>query len=198
MTTPSRRDPLAGTERLLLDGTNLLHAIRRGRMPAPPATLVGRLRAMIEPDIRIELVFDGPPERGLGNTRVASGVSVRYSGRISADALLGRLVAEALDPATLLVVTDDAELSAEVRRQGGRTARNAWLLARLSRVHLAAPSVGRRRPATPPRANSGAAGTGGGDDDQDTGRGWRPGRGATAKKGNPRRQPRRRNGRPPA
>ncbi|MFZ5854684.1 MAG: NYN domain-containing protein [Chloroflexota bacterium] len=191
------RDPLQGIVRLLVDGTNLLHALRRGAEPAPAATLIGRLRALIPPSVRIEIVFDGPPDPGSSNVRVASGVTVRYSGRMSADALLARLVSEAAahtieTAATILVVTDDHELARELRRRGATTARTAWLLHRLERASLASPSVGRARP---PRQRAG------GDDQSDRrgegeapeeseGGGWRPGRGATTKRGNPHRRAR--------
>lgn len=181
--TTTAHDPLEGIERLLIDGTNFLHAIRRGPTPAPPATLIGRLRAVIPASIRIELIFDGPPDPGSGNVRVASGVTVRYSGRISADALLVRLVTEAapftIEPAArILVVTDDNQLGRDLRRPGATTARTAWLLHRLERATAAAPSVGQRRAPRVPGATS---------DEEGDGRRWRPGRGATAKRGNPRR-----------
>ena len=74
------RDPLAATRRLLVDGTNLLHALSRTAGAAPAAALIGRLRGAIPAATTIELVFDGPAERGLRNERIASGVVVRYSG----------------------------------------------------------------------------------------------------------------------
>ncbi len=177
------RDPLGGIERLLIDGNNLLHAMRRGADPPPAATLIGRLRAVIPAGVRIELVFDGPPDPGSGNVRVASGVTVRYSGRISADALLTRLVSEAapftIEPvARLLVVTDDNALGWALRARGASTARTAWLLHRLERAAPRTASVGRPRPpGVPERAAA----------DESDERRWAPGRGATTKRGNPRR-----------
>jgi predicted RNA-binding protein with PIN domain len=198
-------NPLDGIERLLVDGSNLVHAIRRGLPAAPPATLIGRLRGVIEMPVRIELLFDGPPDPGLRDTRIASGVSVRYSGRLSADFVLARLVTEAENPDTLLVVTDDVELRHQIMRRGGHTASARWLVGRLERGRLMAPSVGRPSPpsasAAPPSTEPGpgrarqaqAARAEGADpskDDTPDAPGWRPGRGATAKKGNPRRAPR--------
>jgi hypothetical protein len=180
VTESKHRDPLAGTERLVIDGTNLLHAIRRGPYPAPAATLIGRLRGVIEPGVRIELVFDGPQDHGLADSRIAAGLSVRYSGRISADALIGRLVGDAQHPDTILVITDDAQLAADVRNRGGRTAHTVWLTGRLDRSRLMSPSVGRTRPQTAPVATND-------DGNEAPTPGWQPGRGATAKKGNPRR-----------
>ena len=194
------RDPLTGTERLLVDGSNLLHALGRGGRPAPAATLIGRLRAVIPPATRIELVFDGPPEPGLRGTRIASGLTVRHSGRSTADSLIERLVAEAIGSggtveaahaasAAILVVSDDIALGSAVRRRGGRTVGTAWLVRRLERGALSAPAAGaRRRPMGP--ALGGPASVGG--DEDDDGRRWRPGRGATRKTGNPRHGRRRR------
>lgn len=192
-------DPLEGIERLLLDGNNLLHAMRRGtdagRGPMPATALIGRLRAAIPATVRVEIVFDGPPDPGAGSARVASGVVVRYAGRVSADALLVRLVTEAAPfsiaaASTLLVVTDDAELRAELRRRGAATAGTPWLLRRLERTIVAAPAVGigRRRAPGPPNPSHEERGDRSADDD-DRPR-WRPGRGATAKVGNAKRRPR--------
>ena len=143
---PGRQSRLIDVERLLVDGSNLLHALRRGADPQPPATLIGRLRGVIEPTIRIEVILDGPPQGSVGADRIAAGLTVRFSGRQSADAVIATLVAEAAAPFTLLVVTDDAELSARIRRSGARVARTEWLIARLDRSRLASPSVGRPRP----------------------------------------------------
>jgi len=204
---PDHADPLAGTERMIIDGSNLLHALGRGKgRPAPAATLVGRLRAVIPAPIRIELIFDGPPDRGLHGTRIASGLTVRHSGSMSADRLIERLVAEAIgtggtpDAAhaagdAILVITDDIELGQRVRRRGGRSAGAVWLTRRLDRGVLSAPSAGRPRP---PRPTAGHGVAGGGDDpDADLDRrGWQPGRGATKKTGNPKRGRPRRDGGP--
>jgi hypothetical protein len=190
---------------LLVDGTNLLHALRRragaeaateggqvtGALPAG-AAVIGRLRGAIPPAVTIELVFDGPPERAASRS-VASGVTVSYAGRRSADAVIveraelaafERSSGTGADPGDsgVLVVSDDAELRREARSTGAGTARTAWLLARLQRARLSSPSVGR------PRA--GAAATAADLDADDRPR-WRSGRGATRKTGNPKRQPRR-------
>jgi YacP-like NYN domain len=181
--TDRPRDPLANTSRLIVDGSNLLHALSRGDQPQPPAALIGRLRAIIPAMTAIELVFDGPPERGLRGERIASGVHVRYSGARSADALILSLAddvratsgLEATD--SLLVVTDDRDLRGRLRTKGARTAGAAWLIGRLDRGRLAAPASGNRRP---PRSAAG-------DTDEDR-PGWKPGRGATTKRGPARRQ----------
>jgi hypothetical protein len=178
-------DPLAGTDRLLIDGSNLLHALRRDGAGAPPAALIGRLRGVVPAGVGIELVLDGQPEPGMHGARVASGLVVRHGGRRTGDDVLLRLVdeASAADGGreaadNILVVTDDRQLRIALQARGVRTAGTRWLLGRLERGRLSAPSTGNARgPAPPPRDR---------DDDQP---GWRPGRGATTKHGNPKRRP---------
>ncbi len=195
MTRPSR-DPLAGVELLLVDGTNLLHAIRRGAGPAPSSAVIGRLRAAIPAAIRVELVFDGPPPPGSGG-RIAHGVGVRYAGRISADDHIRGLVETLPRPGPhedpgVLVVSDDAELRRSLRDMGVTTTRTAWLMARLERTKLASPSVGAARAPRPgATVGSGSPPVGADDGGVEGRRPWRPGRGATSKTGNPRRAPKR-------
>ena len=184
-------DPLDQIERLLIDGSNLLHAMRRGAAPAPAVTLIGRLRGVIPLPVRIELLFDGPPDPGLRDARIASGLVVRYSGRDSADSLLVRMVAEAVQPGALLVVSDDVALRHELTRRGGHTAGTRWLIDRMSRARLSSPSIGAPKPpsAAAGQASSGVDMSSDGDDSPPR-PAWRPGRGATAKHGNPKRRPR--------
>jgi hypothetical protein len=183
----SPRDPLSATDRLIVDGSNLLHALARRTGPAPQAALIGRLRGAIPASIGVELVFDGAPEAGLRGERIASGLIVRHAGRRSADDVIAGLVDQARSAAGpggatgLLIVTDDRELRATVQSKGARTAGTAWLLDRLDRPRLAAPSVGNRRP-PPAAARDDDPGA---DPDRTP---WKPGRGATVKRGNPRRR----------
>ena len=196
MPTPDRNpNPLANTDRLLIDGTNLLHTMSRTGGAAPAATLIGRMRAIVPAQVAIELIFDGPPERGLRGERIASGTSVRYSGPRTADAVIlalvddVRIVDGADGTAGLLVVTDDRDLRHGARMRGARTAGSAWLLGRLGAGRLSSASIGNARPPrASPTAAANAAGSDG--DPAETDRvGWRPGRGATTKRGNPRRAP---------
>ena len=177
------RDPLAGIDRVLVDGSNLLPALARRGGSVPQAALIGRIRAAIPATVGIELVFDGAPAAGLRGERIASGLIVRPGGRRPADDVRVELVDQAraavgpAGAAGLLVVTDDRDLRAAVGAKGARTAGTAWLLARLDRPTLASPSVGNRRPPRMPSI---------GRDDEDR-TPWKPGRGATVKRGNPRR-----------
>jgi hypothetical protein len=181
---PVSRDPLAATDRLIVDGSNLLPSLAGGGERVPPAALIGRLRAMIPASVGIELVFDGAPEPGLRGERIATGLIVRHAGRRSADDLIIGLVDQARAVAGpgavigLLVVTDDRGLRAAVQAIGARTAGTAWLLGRLDRARLSAPSVGNRRSPARPTPT-------GHDEDRVP---WKPGRGATTKRGNPRRR----------
>ena len=59
--------------------------------------------------------------------------------------------AEGPGAATVLVITDDADLRAAIHRRGGRSAGTRWLIGRMDRPRLAAPSVGNARPPKPPR-----------------------------------------------
>jgi hypothetical protein len=179
---------------LLVDGTNLLFAMTHGPNPQPSAALIGRLRGVIPAETRIVIVFDGPPERSIRGERIAGGLTVQYSGRYSADTILVTLVEDAAmtsesSTATdqILVVTDDRDLRLALRRRGARTAGAAWLIGRLDRPRLSSPSFGNSRPPAPPRVPQQQPGEETAEMNEPR---WSPGRGATTKHGNPRRQPR--------
>jgi hypothetical protein len=185
-------DPLAGTDRLLIDGSNLLHALRRDGVGVPAAAVIGRLRGVVPAGVGIELVLDGQPDPGMHGARVASGLVVRHGGRRTGDQVLIRLVDEARSVGegresvdNVLVVTDDRQLRLALRDRGVRTAGTSWLIGRLERGRLSAPSTGNARGPAP--ARSPGTGPDARDDDR---AGWRPGRGATTKHGNPKRRPR--------
>ena len=193
---PDDRRVLEGIARLVVDGTNVLHAIRRSPTPLPAAALIGRLRAIVPPGVVITVVLDGSPEHGLVARHVASGVEVRYSGRSTADELIAHLLEnQRTDNSGTLVVTDDIELSSVVRRWGGRTARTGWLIGLRERQRLVAPAPG--RPGLVPAQSIGQgavrAGSNAGPDAGDTGGAeparWSPGRGATRKRGPSHRRP---------
>jgi hypothetical protein len=188
----SAPDPLEGTARLFVDGTNLLHALGRARggalaegAPLPAAALVGRLRALVPAATAVTIVLDGTPAPGAVGRRVTSGVEVRYAGSRSADVLLHDLARTTPNPELTLVVTDDIELGRSLRALGARTAHGSWLAGRLDRQRLMAPAAGRPRPPLAGRAEPGS-GRAVAEADGDAPR-WKPGRGATKKTGNPKR-----------
>lgn len=151
-------DPMAGVERVFIDGSNLLFALGRGPArenrpamggapPLPPGAIIGRLRAAFPPAVSVELVFDG---RALGgvNGRLATGLRVSYSGGETADRLIDEGVLAQLNadgPAGtwgILVVTDDRGLRNLVVSKGARVAGTAWLARRIGQSFDDAPSRG--------------------------------------------------------
>jgi hypothetical protein len=158
------RDPLAGVELVLVDGSNLLHALSRPAAAGPGAAMpasavVGRIRAAIPAGTHVQLHLDGPPSGVSG--KLAPAMDVVHAGRTTADARIVDVVrryAEAGPAATweLLVVTDDRDLRAEVQRRGARTAGTSWLIARIGGVAAgprpagSRPGPGRQGPAARP------------------------------------------------
>lgn len=187
----SSRSPLDGITRLLVDGTNLLYRIGPGgRGAAPPAAVIGRLRAAVPPTVTIDLVFDGIGHGVFG--RVAQGMTVRHSGRRSGDEVILDLTSEAAMQAGagssgaehVLIVTNDRELRGLLHAKGARTVPIQWLLGRLALPVNASPSTGNKRP---PSIGAGAPPKDGRDPDDERRSTWKPGRGATTKTGPPRK-----------
>ena len=184
------RSPLDGTGRLIVDGTNLLWRIGGPRgTAAPPAAIIGRVRASIPPAVTIELVFDGIGH-GLAG-RVAQQMFVRYSGRRTGYETI--LEQAGLEDEAVLVVTDDRALRERLLARGIRSAPLVWLLGRLQLPALSSPAPGNRRSPIRPaggwrdaRSESGGGpGPAGAKEEEDVRVGWKPGRGATAKTGTP-------------
>jgi rRNA-processing protein FCF1 len=179
------RSPFDGTDRLIIDGTNLLYRLGAGAGgPAPASAIVGRIRAAVPMPITIDLVFDGMGHGVYG--RLAQKMAVRYSGRRSADDTMLDLVSEAgmqgVGPAAtarVLVVTNDRALRDRLTVKGARTAPLQWLIAKLD---VPAPAHPGARRATigigRPPASGAPSRTG-----DEARRAWSPGRGATSKTG---------------
>jgi hypothetical protein len=199
MPSAPRTSPFDGTERLIIDGTNLLYKLGTGPGGVAPASaIVGRLRGAIPLTITIDLVFDGVGHGVYG--RLAQKMAVRYSGRRPADDVILDLASEFTmqhgGPAAadrVLVITNDRGLRDLLAAKGSRTAPLQWLIGKLG---VPAPSVvpGMRAPSIgsrPPGRGGGAAegtrygGGGPGAGDDEARRPWKPGRGATAKTGTP-------------
>jgi rRNA-processing protein FCF1 len=192
MPAAPRRSPLDGTDRVIVDGTNLLYRIgAKAGGPAPASAVVGRMRGAIPTAIAIDLVFDGVGHGIFG--RLAQNMLVRYSGKRTADDVILDLVSDAAmqghgGPAAadrVLVVSSDRPLRDRVAARGGRSVPLQWLTARLD-LPQPAPGESRGRPPTigAGRPKGGAAGTTAGDPDRPA---WKPGRHATAKVGPARR-----------
>jgi hypothetical protein len=191
----TRADPdLQLVELVVIDGDNLLHAVRGSRDAGGVAWLLPRLRTWRPPDLSVIVALDGHADRGLGDRRpIAPGISVRHAGARSADDLIVSLVESRpyADRARTVVVTDDGRLRDRVRHAGAISRPVAWLVDRLGGRGPAAgdearpgAGIGRTRP---PHARTEV------DDHapEEDARPWQPGRGATRKRGNPKRAPHR-------
>ncbi len=192
MPAAPRRSPLEGTDRVIVDGTNLLYRIgAKAGGPAPASAVVGRMRGAIPTAISIDLVFDGVGHGIFG--RLAQHMLVRYSGKRTADDVILDLVSEAAmqgqgGPAAadrVLVITSDRALRDRVASKGGRSVPLQWLTARLD---LPQPAPG-SSPGRPPAIGAGRPrGSSPSESPDDADRpGWKPGRGATSKVGPARR-----------
>jgi len=193
----SEKTPFVEVGLVVVDGNNLLHRTAGGPGPTAARLLLARLRAALPAGVRAIVVLDGPPDPG-GPLRevIAPSLEVRHSGRQSADDVIVAIVDQQsyADRARTIVVTDDRALTERVRHLGGRARRLDWLQAilepprrgpRLPPGSGIAPS----RPPRPPLA-AGAPAPGSEADEEPDRPSWRPGRGATRKRGNPRREPR--------
>lgn len=178
---PAGRSPFDGTSRLIVDGTNLLYRLGGGGHAAPPAAVIGRLRAAVPSKVAIDLVFDGVGHGVFG--RLAEGMYVRYAGRRTADDVILDLTSEAgmergpaaAGAAGVLVVTNDRELRTRVLAKGSRTVPLQWLIERMGLPVLQSAAAGNRKPTKTPRPEGEAP-----DDERKP---WKPGRGATSKTG---------------
>lgn len=186
-------------DRILVDGNNLLHRSTGTASGAAPRLLLARMTAAIPATIDATLILDGQPDPGSpSRMRIRRGLEVRYSGRIDADGVLVYLVESQpfVDRARTIVVSDDRGLVERIRTAGGHTRRLEWF----ERLLDSRPSMTRSGPAAgnaprpQRRSNRPSDRHGGEGDDGDSGDdrpGWQPGRGATRKRGNPKRNPRR-------
>jgi hypothetical protein len=178
----SPRGAFDGAKRLLIDGNNLLHRTAGATGEGQVRQLLARLRAAVPPDLSTTVMLDGHPAPGEGQRLpLTRSLEIRHSGsRPADDALIDIVAAEPpWARAHITLVTDDRALVERARTLGARTQRLAWLDELLSRPtrsdgHRVA-RIGAGRP--PPTA-----------DDEPEREPWKPGRGATRKKGNPRRQ----------
>ena len=171
------RQPFAAIEVLLINGNNLLHRLAGSADPAALRGLLPRLAAAIPEDIGTTVMLDGHSAPGSGRSqRVRRNLEIRHAGSRSADDALLDLVRAS--PRGTTLVSDDRALRDKAQHLGAHTQRLAWLEALLA-AGTAQPGIGGgNRPPQQPREE---------DPDRPP---WRPGRGATRKRGNPRRQPR--------
>lgn len=192
----SGRSPFDGVSLLIVDGNNLLHRTAGGPGSSAARVLIPRLRAVMPVGMRVSIILDGMPDPGAPLHEHIGSVAISHAGRRSADDAIVEAVEQRMydeRPATI-VVTDDRGLADRIKRLGALHRRIDWLQDALdlgrrgSRVPGSPPApIGRpgvRPPPSPTRAATPA------DDapmDELERAPWSPGRGATKKRGNPRR-----------
>ncbi len=179
---------------LLVDGDNLMHRLRGGRDDAGLAWLIPRLRACLGPGAKAILVLDGHPFPGEPpRQNVAPGVELRHSGRVDADTAIVEILEARpfAERARTAIITDDRGLTERAKHVGGLTRRLDWLRLRLERPPTGVFSGGPGQLPTGRRGSALGSGRPPHSDPPprtgDDARPWRPGRGATTKRGNPRR-----------
>ena len=172
---------LAGVERLLIDGNNLLHRMSGGVDPGALRLLLARLRGALPATVAAILMLDGHPASGTDRRqRVTRNLEIHHAGSLTADDALLNLVRDQAPHtrATTTIVTDDRALTERARHLGARTQRLVWLEQLLTAGGGGRTTIGSgSRPGLPPEPP-------GADDEREP---WKPGRGATRKRGNPRR-----------
>ena len=182
------RGAFAGTSRLLIDGNNLLHRTAGSAGEGQVRQLLARLRAAVPGHVTTTLMLDGHAAPGEGRRlAVTPTLDIRHAGSRSADDALVELIT-AEPPwarAGMTLVSDDRALVERARTLGAQTQRLAWLDELLNRPGRRPPAarLATHQPATHQATTP----------DHDERAPWKPGRGATRKKGNPRRRPRDRN-----
>jgi hypothetical protein len=175
----SPRRPLDDVELLIIDGNNLLHRTAGSVESGALRALLAQLRQHVGPGVQTVLMLDGHAAPGSpARQRISGSLEVRQSGSATADDAIVELLAARpyTARARTVIVSDDRALVERARSAGGRTQRLDWLQALLAGPPGGGSgSIGRpRRPPSGPPA----------DEERES---WRPGRGATRKRGNPRR-----------
>jgi rRNA-processing protein FCF1 len=173
--------PFDGIDRLLIDGNNLLHRLSGNVDPGSIRLLLAKLSGSIPATLPTIVMLDGHAASGTNRSqRIRRGLDVQHAGSLSADDALLNLVRDVAPAARAraVLVTDDRSLTDKARHLGARTKRLDWLeqiIANPPRPS-AGTSIGRTGIKTPPPEKEKVP--------------WQPGRGATRKKGNPRRESR--------
>jgi hypothetical protein len=182
---------------VLIDGDNLLRRVRGVRDEGSLRWLLPRLRAWRPPNVEVVVMLDGHPAPGeVMRRRALPGIDFQYSGSVDGDtALLGLLAARPfVDRARTVLVTDDRALADRARHTGGLARRLDWLTSQLAVAGYDGGAPG-------PRTASSASRSDGSARPVTVGAGrppspasappppverepWKPGRGATRKKGN--------------
>jgi hypothetical protein len=191
----SRPTGLEEIDLLLVDGDNLLHDVRGTRDEGGVAWLLPRLRVWRPEHIHIIVGLDGhPPPSEPRRKRAVKGIEFYHSGSRSADDMLIDILRAQpyARRSRTAVVTRDRGLQDRARRAGGATRSVDWLM-----QQVAAPAqgdssgkagkpVGIGQGKAPPKRHFEPP-----DPETPERAPWQPGRGATVKKGNPKRSAKR-------
>jgi hypothetical protein len=186
----SRQAGVDELDLLLIDGDNLLHGVRGSRDEGGVAWLLPRLSGWRPEHLRIVVALDGHPPPGEGSRkRVTRGIEFHHSRSRSADDMLIELLHDQpfVARGRIAVVTRDRGLQARAARAGGATRSIDWLMRAITGSPTSG-GPGREKPASigqgkPPPASAPRPAD---DEERES---WRPGRGATRKRGNPMRSP---------
>jgi predicted RNA-binding protein with PIN domain len=104
---------------VIIDGNNLLH-----RLPSDQQDRSSVRRQALDTvrheGVSLTVVFDGPPPPGSPEIEHLGRVSVRYSGKSSADDLIVSLLPSSRRVAGWVVVTDDRALRDRIREYGAQ------------------------------------------------------------------------------
>jgi hypothetical protein len=112
---------------ILVDGNNLLH-----RLPLPQRSRPELRRLALDlvrrEGMRLTLVFDGAPPPGSPARESLGRLTILYAAPRSADNAIVATLPPAPDSRSFVVVTDDRQLAARVRRLGAsvRSLREWW------------------------------------------------------------------------
>jgi len=104
---------------IIIDGNNLLHSLPSSHRDRNSVRRLA-LDTVRHEGVSLTVVFDGPPPSGSPEIEHLGQVSVRYSGRTSADDLIVGLLRSSSRAADWIVVTDDHALGDRVRECGAR------------------------------------------------------------------------------
>ena len=171
----------AAIDRLLIDGNNLLHRVSGSVGPGALRGLLARLSGAIPAHVTTIVMLDGHSAPGTGRSqKVAPNLEIRHSGSWSADDALLKLVSEW--PAGTTLVSDDRALRDKAMSLGAHAQRLQWLEGVLGQTTpQAGIGSGNRGPSVPRQSAQ---------SEEPERAPWQPGRGATRKRGNPRRSAR--------
>jgi hypothetical protein len=191
----SRTSGLEDLDLFLIDGDNLLHDVRGTRDEGGVAWLLPRLRTWRPDHVHIIVSLDGhPPQSEPRRKRAVKGIEFYHAGSRSADDMLIDILRAQpyARRSRTVIVTRDRGLQDRARRAGGGTRSVDWLMQQMTSgsggaqdgkatkpVGIGQGKPPKKRHFDPP------------DPSEAERQPWEPGRGATTKKGNPRRSAKR-------